>query len=316
MGPISLARSALLESMQLLWCNHVAHGALLAPSLPRCAVQLAMRALQGSMGPTNATATACETCDMGTYTNLPASSACTRCGNLDGSGFHLWTTVGQRLRGGQLRLVEVDGSVSLASCACVEGARRSDDGACTVCEEGLICPIAEDVELQPGYFVAPQDVSSVWRCHGEDPGRCPGGAPGVCARNRDNSSIACDECDPNMRWTSEGPCEICEPSDVSVLLIVIFLVTLSLLSVYCAVVNENRAKNNEHMVLLATLGSQLVTVLQMMSVCKLLSVTWPHPFSTILSFASVLNFKLEILNVSCVVGMSVVTRYAASASDC
>ena len=70
-----------------------------------------------------------------------------------------------------------------------------------------------------------------------------------------------------MRWTSEGPCEICEPSDVSVLLIVIFLATLSLLSVYYAV-NENRAKNNEHMVLLATLGSQLVAVFQMMGVCR------------------------------------------------
>ena len=265
---------------------------------------------------TNATATACETCDTGTYTNLAASSACTKCGDLGGSGFHLWTTVGQRVRGGQLRWVEVDGSVAVASCMCVEGARLSDDGACTVCGEGLICPLAGDVQLQPGYFAAPQDIASVWRCHGEDPGRCPGGAPGVCARNRDNSSIACGECDPNMRWTSEGPCEICEPSDVSFLLIVLFLATLSLLSVYSAVVTESRAKNNEHVVLLGTLGSQLVTVIQMMGVCKLLSVTWPQPFSTILSFASVLNFKLEILNVSCVVGMSVVTRYAASAFGC
>ena len=68
----------------------------------------------------------------------------------------------------------------------------------------------------------------------------------MCARNRDNSSIACGECDPNMRWTSAGPCEICEPSDVSFLLIVIFLGTKSLLSVYCAVVNKNREEQRAH----------------------------------------------------------------------
>ena len=124
-------------------------------------------------------------------------------------------------------------------------------------------------------YVPPRDVASVWRCHGEDPGRCPGGAPGVCARKRDSSSIASGECGPDLRWTSEGPCEICEVSDVSVLLIVIFSATMSLLSVYCAVVNENLAKNNEHIVLLATLCSQLVTVFQMMVVCKLLSVPSP-----------------------------------------
>ena len=40
-----------LESTQLLWGHHVADGALLAPTLTRCAVQLAMRALRGNMGP-------------------------------------------------------------------------------------------------------------------------------------------------------------------------------------------------------------------------------------------------------------------------
>ena len=234
---------------------------------------------------------------MGTYTNLAASSACTRCGDLDGSGFHLWTRVGQRVRGRAATLGRGGWfNCTVASCTCVEGARQSDDGACTVYGEGLICPIARDVELQPQlHKMAPPCGAVMTRILDDaQAGRL------VCASETANSSISCGECDPNMRWTSEGPCDICEPSDVSVLLIVIFLTTLSLLSVYCAVVNENRAKNHEHMVFLATLSSQLVMVFQMMGVCKLLSVTWLQPYLTILSFASVLNFKqLEILNVSC-----------------
>ena len=116
-----------------------------------------------------------------------------------------------------------------------------------------------------------------------------------------------------MRSTWEGPCENCEPSDVSVVFVVCLIATLSLLGVYWAIVNENRAKNNDHVVIFTTLVSQLVTVLQMMGVCNLLSVAWPQPFSSILSFASILNLKLEVLNVGCVVGMKVATRYAATA---
>ena len=261
----------------------------------------------------NASATACETCDVGTFTDSAGASACTKCGDHDDTGSTLWTTVGQRERGGQLQWVDVDGSSSVTSCTCVEGARQSEHGACVPCGEGLICPLFGSVQLQPGYFAAAEYLGSVWRCHGVDPGRCPGGAPGLCARLRDNSSIACGDCEPNTRWTTDGPCETCQPSDVSVLLVAFLVAAVSLLCLYCVVVNENRARNNDHVVLLATLGSQLVTVLQMMGVCKLLSVTWPKPFSTILSLTSLLNLKLEILNVGCVVGMSVVTRYAGTA---
>ena len=261
----------------------------------------------------NASATACETCDVGTFTDSAGASACTICGDHDDTGSTLWTTVGQRERGGQLQWVDVDGSSSVTSCTCVEGARQSEHGACVPCGEGLICPLFGSVQLQPGYFAAAEDLGSVWRCHGVDPGRCPGGAPGLCARLRDNSSIACGDCEPNTRWTTDGPCETCQPSDVSVLLVAFLVAAVSLLCLYCVVVNENRARNNDHVVLLATLGSQLVTVLQMMGVCKLLSVTWPKPFSTILTLTSLLNLKLEILNVGCVVGMSVVTRYAGTA---
>ena len=71
---------------------------------------------------------------------------------------------------------------------------------------------------------------------------------------------------------------ICEPSDVSVVFVVCLIATLSLLGVYWAIVNENRAKSNDHVVLFTTLVSQLVTVLQMMGVCNLLSVAWPPTF--------------------------------------
>ena len=117
------------------------------------------------------------------------------------------TTAAQRVRGGQLQWVDADGSSSVASCTCVEGARLSERGACVPCGEGLICSLVGRVQLQPGYFAAADDLGSVWRCHGVDPGRCPGGAPGLCARLRDNSSIACGECEPNARWTTDGPCE-------------------------------------------------------------------------------------------------------------
>ena len=146
----------------------------------------------------NASGTACVTCDVGTFTDPAGASACIRCGNHDDAGTTLWTTVEQRERGGQLQWLDADGSSSVASCTCVEGARLSERGACVPCGEGLICPLVGRVQLQPVYFAAADDLGSVWRCHGVDPGRCPGGAPSLCARSRDNSG------EPNTRWTTDG----------------------------------------------------------------------------------------------------------------
>merc|ERR1712012_581282 len=66
-----------------------------------------------------------------------------------------------------------------------------------------------EVEVQPGYSVsADGDGGFVWRCHGTDWARCPGGRPGTCAQQRLNTSVACEACEPGTRTTSDGPCQV------------------------------------------------------------------------------------------------------------
>ena len=77
----------------------------------------------------------------------------------------------------------------LTSAVVFLGARLSLDRHCI----GLVCNGLGEVSVWDGYFTPKYDAGDVWRCYGIE-GRCRGGDPGTCAKNRVNTSLACGEC--------------------------------------------------------------------------------------------------------------------------
>ena len=94
---------------------------------------------------------------------------------------------------------------------------------------------------------------------------------------------------------------------------VIIFVLAVLWCVYCVVARDSGAKKKDSFAFLSIVGSQLVTLLQMFGVLKTLTVAWPEPFATIVEVGSLMNFRLEILNIGCVVSTPPLYRFVGNA---
>ena len=151
--------------------------------------------------------TNCSSCDAGRFQNTSGQTECTKCSavlDLQGPNPHLWTTM---IRIENAKWLEIPGSRSIHDCGCAEGAWLDALGQCQECGAGIICKGMGEVEVLPGYFARADSSGFVWRCHGVDWARCPGGRPGTCAHQRLNTSITCEECEPYTRMTNDGPCK-------------------------------------------------------------------------------------------------------------
>ena len=109
--------------------------------------------------------------------------------------------------------------------------------------------------------------------------------------------------------THDGPCEVCTGPDVGLLLVAILVALTLLWCVYWVIAHENRAKRKKAFTFVGIVGSQFVTVFQMLGVMMSLSFVWPEPFATLVELGSVTNFRLEFLNLHCVVTAPAVQRY-------
>ena len=151
----------------------------------------------------------CSPCEAGSFQHAAGQSECFSCSailDLEGPNPHLWTTMRRTGSAGEWQ--EISGSETDKECGCVKGARVDAKGQCQECGEGLLCLGMGELEVLPGYFASVDSAGFVWRCHGADWARCPGGAPGSCAQHRLNSSTACEECEPFTRMTFDGPCQV------------------------------------------------------------------------------------------------------------
>ena len=264
----------------------------------------------------NDSMTSCELCTEGSFSESWGNAVCRECSvtlNPGGPNANLWVTARQVLWKGRLEWTTFDGANTSKACGCAEGSWKTTAGECHTCGEGAICSGMGVVEVKYGYFAAHDNAGFVWRCHGRDQGRCPGGVPGRCAENRQNTSVACGDCAPGTRMTTEGPCVACDAGNDWLLALAVLICLCLLGGVYYAIVNENRAKETEAVALLAIMGSQMFTMLQMMGVLDTLAVQWPEPFASILDVASLLNFRVEVLNMGCVFPLSALTRYVTTA---
>ena len=151
--------------------------------------------------------TSCSPCEAGRFQNTSGQSGCHQCSavlDTEGPNPHLWTTMRST---GNVDWLEMSGSESVRDCGCAEGAWMDVFGQCQECGVGITCKGMGEVEVLPGYFARADSAGFVWRCHGGDWARCPGGRPGTCAHQRLNTSTACEECEPYTRMTNDGPCE-------------------------------------------------------------------------------------------------------------
>ena len=107
--------------------------------------------------------------------------------------------------------------------------------------------------------------------------------------------------------------QACTGPDVGLLVGVILLVLGMFWCVYCLVARENEAKKMDSFAFLCVLGSQFVSLFQMLGVLQSLSVAWPEPFASIVELGSLMNFRLEVLNLGCVVSTTPLHLYVANA---
>ena len=104
----------------------------------------------------------------------------------------------------------------------------------------------------------------------------------------------------------------CSGPDVGLLIGVVVIALILLWCVYCAVERDSRAKRRDSFALLSIVCSQLVSLFQMLGVLNALSVVWPEPFATIVKLGTITNFRLEVLNLGCVLSTPPLHRYTAN----
>ena len=104
----------------------------------------------------------------------------------------------------------------------------------------------------------------------------------------------------------------CSGPDVGFLIGSMVIALILLWCVYCAVERDSRAKRRDSFALLSIVCSQLVSLFQMLGVLNALSVVWPEPFATIVKLGTITNFRLEVLNLGCVLSTPPLHRYTAN----
>ena len=120
----------------------------------------------------------------------------------------------------------------------------------------------------------------------------------------DIRTVVCDVC---------ACVQACSGPDVGVLVGAILFVLVLLWCVYCVVARENQAKKMDSFAFVSIVCSQFVTLFQMLGVLNTLSVAWPEPFAAIVEMGSLMNFRLEVLNMGCILSTPPLQRYVANA---
>ena len=179
----------------------------------------------------------CSPCDAGRSSKHQVSQGCHQCSAVldpEGPNLHLWTTM-RSIENAEW--MEISGSHSLSDCGCAVGAWLDAFGQCQECGVGIACKGMGEVDVLPGYFARADSPGFVWRCHGADWARCPGGRPGTCAQHRLNTSTACEECEPYTRSTNDGPCKAVNAAVAVICANAFAFVVLTLCMVACHFLN-------------------------------------------------------------------------------
>jgi len=244
--------------------------------------------------------TECTLCGLGEYASETGMTSCYKCA-ADAAQLDMWTTSQEVSTDTGSRILEVLGAVSDSFCACGAGLFLWQ-GKCEVCSKGTSCPGGNRLELLPGYFSSREAPGEVYKCRYDY--FCPGGVPGTCAAGRDATTIACELCKDGLRDAEDGTCEACQDGDYAVFALIASVVLAAVTGLYIGLRIENKSSKSGSLIVVSTSFTQLVTLVQMLSVLRRFNIDWREPFYSILVFIEVLSFDLEMLSVSCLATMS------------
>lgn len=241
---------------------------------------------------------------------------CSSCGNTA-----TWSTFKKLFGANQWVIME--GSSTQTDCMCVEGA-RSQGSDCVPCEDGLECfggghPLRQlegyhtnDISVLPpeAYAGIDDGAYSVFKCQTAE--WCPNDLVGTCAENR--YDLGCSRCLPGTTPSEDGRCVKCKGSHVWPFVLGICCGLLALL-VFCGVASRSLGGSQSHtLLLIGVVVGMLVTIVQQMGVLHALSVPWKEPLSSLLMIASLMNFDLEVLQLSCIMNFHPVSNYCTKVS--
>jgi len=193
------------------------------------------------------------------------------------------------------------GASSVADCGCVSGSMPDDD-SCVTCGTGqlagVLCPgglTAATIRVEEGYYSDFQ--LSVYSCYG-DTSRCPGGSPGLaCPTGRED--ITCALCEDGKVPADGGRCEECTATGDIVLPIAIVLALGAAVFLYIIVDKTNHGTQSNTTLAAAIALSMLVSIIQQAGVLYVVNVEWVSPLSGVLRSLRLLNFDIEVLQLSC-----------------
>eukprot|EP00439_Symbiodinium_sp_Y106_P044569 s4027_g5.t1 len=247
----------------------------------------------------------CNPCDLGSYTNETGKTVCTPCAD----GSEVWTTSRAVIDRGEEKWIQITGASSSSFCVCVEG-YFLHNGQCQKCMEGSSCPGSGQLTVLPGYFSALDSPGEVYECFGNKL-RCPGGQPGTCALGRDTDSVSCYDCLPGLRAVDAGYCWDCAGGDYALLLFVVLISVSAIVGLYYFLMREGERNTQPGHLLVIALGlSQLVTVIQKLTVIQKFRISWREPVVSILNLFELMSLNLDMLSISCVTSMGPVFKYA------
>jgi hypothetical protein len=165
-----------------------------------------------------------------------------------------------------------------------------------------------EVYIKPGFLW--DGHLSIYSCY-KNPQVCPGGGRGQCAAGRSNASIACQYCEADKTWEDDGTCVACGNSNqvlVCLSSIALFIV-ICLVYVVCA--TKHSIQPVSHMLLFVSLlGTQVITVLQQLSIIGAISVSWAEPRRSFFRALDVIELDMDIMHPDCIKRPTPLEKYA------
>jgi len=248
-----------------------------------------------------AAAQTCDLCPIGTYSNIFGSTTCIRC------------------QGGLT--TQFPGTESSVLCGCTEGSYRPaadvDRDRCDPCPEGMRCDWGSDWRnlgtglgphpvTEPGFMTLPAEPLKVYYCIVEED--CPGGSPGQCAALRDANQVACGACEPGS-YRSGNQCRPCDAgAGAAPLAIALVLGLLAALLMLWLVSKDSKSSTHGGTNVIVMAGVTTST-LQILGLYSALSVAWLHPLGEVVRGLKLLNFQLDVLQLSCSLPSGTVAGY-------
>ncbi|CAE7862881.1 unnamed protein product, partial [Symbiodinium microadriaticum] len=123
--------------------------------------------------------------------------------------------------------------------------------------------------------------------------------------------VSCYDCLPGLRAVDAGYCWDCAGGDYALLLFFLLIAVSAIVGLYYFLMREGERNTQPGHLLVIALGlSQLVTVIQKLTVIQKFRISWREPVVSILNLFELMSLNLDMLSISCFTSMGPVFKYA------